>query len=114
MIAAALAIAVAVAALLAVTSPLLFPRAAAAAGPSAPEVDGVRAIDVLREIEFDRATGKLSDADYLALRTTYTPRALAELRATSTSPSACARCAASVTDPAARFCSQCGLPFAEV
>ncbi|HEX6629731.1 MAG TPA: zinc ribbon domain-containing protein [Gemmatimonadaceae bacterium] len=39
------------------------------------------AVDVLREIEFDRATGKLSDGDYAALRATYTERALAELRA---------------------------------
>jgi hypothetical protein len=39
------------------------------------------AVEVLREIEFDRATGKLSDGDYAALRATYTERALAELRA---------------------------------
>ncbi|HEU4630305.1 MAG TPA: zinc ribbon domain-containing protein [Gemmatimonadaceae bacterium] len=39
------------------------------------------AVEVLREIEFDRATGKLSDADYAALRARYTERALAELRA---------------------------------
>jgi hypothetical protein len=30
------------------------------------------AIDALREIEFDRATGKLSDDDYAALKTEYT------------------------------------------
>jgi hypothetical protein len=39
------------------------------------------AIDALREIEFDRATGKLSDGDYVALKASYTERALAELRA---------------------------------
>jgi hypothetical protein len=39
------------------------------------------AVDVLREIEFDRATGKLSDADYGSLKATYTERALADLRA---------------------------------
>ncbi|MGV3709672.1 MAG: zinc ribbon domain-containing protein [Gemmatimonas sp.] len=39
------------------------------------------AVAALREIEFDRATGKLSDADYEALRVTYTRDALAELRA---------------------------------
>jgi hypothetical protein len=38
------------------------------------------AIVALREIEFDRATGKLSDADYAELRGTYTNRALDELR----------------------------------
>src|SRR5687767_1279596 len=39
------------------------------------------AIDALREIEFDRATGKLSDDDYAALKTEYTRTALVELRA---------------------------------
>ena len=39
------------------------------------------AIDALREVEFDRATGKLSDIDYEALKATYTREALAELRA---------------------------------
>lgn len=39
------------------------------------------AIDVLREIEFDQATGKLSDEDYRTLRASYTPLALAELKA---------------------------------
>jgi Double zinc ribbon len=38
------------------------------------------AVDALREIEFDRQTGKLSDDDYAALRTTYTERALSEMR----------------------------------
>ena len=35
-------------------------------------------------IEFDRATGKLSDADYGSLKAAYTGRALAELRAPET------------------------------
>ena len=52
------------------------PRAAAA-----PE----SAIDALREIEFDRATGKLSDDDYASLKTTYTRTALVELRARESS-----------------------------
>ena len=39
------------------------------------------AIDALREIEFDQATGKLSPEDYATLKATYTPLALAELRA---------------------------------
>jgi hypothetical protein len=39
------------------------------------------AIEALREIEFDRATGKLSDDDYATLKAQYTPRALEELRA---------------------------------
>jgi len=44
--------------------------------PAAPE----SAIDALREIEFDRATGKLSDDDYSALKAEYTRTALVELR----------------------------------
>jgi rRNA maturation endonuclease Nob1 len=39
------------------------------------------AIDALREIEFDRATGKLSDADYSALKAEYTRKGLVEMRA---------------------------------
>jgi hypothetical protein len=42
--------------------------------------DSARAVDALREIEFDRETGKLSDADYAALKATYTAAALTELR----------------------------------
>ena len=38
-------------------------------------------IVALREIEFDRATGKLSDVDYAELKGTYSKRALDELRA---------------------------------
>lgn len=45
------------------------------------EIPGSTAVEALREIEFDRQTGKLSDADYAALKATYTERALAELRA---------------------------------
>ena len=42
-----------------------------------------RAVDALREIEFDRATGKLSDADYASLKTRYTAEAVAAMRAES-------------------------------
>lgn len=38
------------------------------------------AIDALREIEFDRETGKLSDSDYSALKTEYTRKGLVEMR----------------------------------
>lgn len=55
------------------------PARRATASPAAePARDG--AIDALREIEFDRATGKLSDTDYAALKHSYTDRALTELR----------------------------------
>ena len=43
------------------------------------QLDG--AVAALREIEFDRETGKLSDGDYAELKTRYTREALAELRA---------------------------------
>ncbi len=38
------------------------------------------ALRALKEIEFDRATGKLSDADYDALKAKYTEEGLAALR----------------------------------
>lgn len=44
------------------------------------------AIDALREIEFDRATGKLSDDDYSALKAEYTRTALVEMRSRSAPP----------------------------
>ena len=42
------------------------------------------ALRALKEIEFDRATGKLSDPDYDALKGRYTTEALAALRAEDT------------------------------
>ena len=61
------------------------------------------AIDALREIEFDRATGKLSDEDYSALKTKYTRAALVELRArdVATSQSSTAIAAPRPNDDAA-------------
>jgi rRNA maturation endonuclease Nob1 len=44
--------------------------------PSASE----RAVAILREVEFDRETGKLSENDYEILKSTYTRQALAALR----------------------------------
>jgi rRNA maturation endonuclease Nob1 len=49
------------------------------AGRDEEQLDG--AVAALREIEFDRETGKLSDSDYAELKTRYTREALAELRA---------------------------------
>jgi hypothetical protein len=40
----------------------------------------VEAVQALREIEFDRETGKLSDSDYAALKSRYTQEALAAMR----------------------------------
>ena len=42
------------------------------------------ALRALKEIEFDRATGKLSDGDYEGLKRKYTTEALAALRADDT------------------------------
>jgi len=39
-----------------------------------------RAVAILREVEFDRETGKLSESDYEILKNTYTREALAALR----------------------------------
>ena len=38
------------------------------------------AVQALREIEFDRETGKLSDSDYAALKSRYTREAVAAMR----------------------------------
>lgn len=53
------------------------PLAIAAPAELPPEAS---AIEALREIEFDQATGKISPEDYSALKASYTPRALEELR----------------------------------
>jgi hypothetical protein len=67
------------------------------------------AMEALREIEFDRETGKLSDADYEALRSTYTQRAVDVMRA-GDAPT-CPRCGLRPERDAV-FCSTCGVPIA--
>ena len=90
------------------------------------------ALRALKEIEFDRATGKLSDGDYEALKAKYTADALVALRAepgtrdegrgTGLAP-AVARPSSPVPRPAcpthgprpesdAQFCSECGARLA--
>ncbi len=87
------------------------------------------AVAALREIEFDRETGKLSDGDYASLKAKYTVPALAALRAESSgrgsAPDLEAMMAARVRllsgvaapacptcgprpEPDAAFCSTCG------
>jgi hypothetical protein len=61
--------------------PLFFAHRERAAPPIEAGTPEESAILALREIEFDRATGKLSDSDYTDLRRTYAERALRELRA---------------------------------
>jgi hypothetical protein len=85
------------------------------------------AIVALREIEFDRATGKLSDADYEELRARYTARALEAMRAGNAATvgdaaeaavlayrerlKRCVRCGPR-PEPDALYCSNCGLYLA--
>ena len=52
-------------------------KPAAKAEPTARE----EAVAALREVEFDRETGKLSDSDYSALKGRYTAEAIAAMRA---------------------------------
>lgn len=63
------------------------------------------AVDALREIEFDRATGKLSDSDYDSLKASYTQRAVEVMRGGS--GSICENCGPR-PESGALFCSKCG------
>ncbi len=63
------------------------------------------AVDALRELEFDRQTGKISDADYAALKARYTEQALTVMRA-GNSP-VCERCGPR-PEAEADYCSNCG------
>jgi hypothetical protein len=77
------AVALALAVLWLVLQPLLRPGPSAARGyePLDPEeTPKGMALAALKEIEFDRETGKLSDADYELLKTRYTAEAVAALR----------------------------------
>ena len=82
------------------------------------------AVAALREIEFDRVTGKLSDSDYDELRARYTERALDAMRRGEASAlpddvveaavlayrarlKQCARCGPR-PEPDAMYCSNCG------
>lgn len=102
------------------------PRAPVVAAPQPALSDDV-AVAALREIEFDRATGKLSDTDYAQLKERYTREALARMRSEVASPIAdgaddeveavirayraqrpsCASCGPRPEADAA-FCSDCG------
>src|SRR5690606_20414338 len=86
--------------------------------------DTERAVDALREVEFDRATGKLSDDDYAALKSAYTAEAVEAMRASNAvsapddeAEALIARYREQVVrcpscgerpEPAATFCSNCG------
>jgi ribosomal protein L40E len=66
------------------------------------------AIDALRELEFDRQTGKISDADYEPMKARYTEQALAVMRAGDAR--VCERCGPR-PEQDAEFCSKCGAPL---
>lgn len=120
------------AALWLVLQPLIAPRppTSLALEPLDPEETpkGV-ALTALKEIEFDRETGKLSDADYELLKAKYTTAALEAMRgepvgagdieamiahraralrsADASMPPACATCGPR-PEPDALYCSSCG------
>lgn len=117
----------AVGALAFVLYPLFFPsREVAPSRSAAPAASEDSAIVALREIEFDKATGKLSESDYAELKSTYAARALAEMRRTDTQePEAvdpiearvrayrrahkeCPTCGLR-PEPDAIYCSSCGI-----
>jgi hypothetical protein len=75
----------------------------------------IRALLALKEIEFDRETGKLSDEDYSALKAAYQRVALAAIDQEATEPAdeiddtltVCPTCGPR-PEATARFCSSCG------
>ena len=101
------------------------PRESGLQRPMSDDVHG-EAVAALREIEFDHATGKLSEADYAALKSQYTSDAVAALRARErvdddpveaeirrarAMTRVCPRCGPR-PEPAARYCSRCGAEVA--
>jgi hypothetical protein len=94
-----------------------------------------RALAALKEIEFDRATGKLSDDDYESMKTRFTAEALTALREAAAAADApasrddaveqliasarrrgasrrfCLECGASL-EGKGKFCLECGTPVA--
>jgi ribosomal protein L40E len=92
--------------LLAGSAPVRATRSAMRRPENAPEHEAVVA---LREIEFDRATGKLSDADYAELKTRYTARALEALRSSAAStPEDAAEAAVLAYRARLKSCMRCG------
>ena len=89
-----------------------------------------RAVAALREVEFDRATGKLSDEDYAALKSAYTAEAVQAMRVSDSAAApddvteafiqryrdrvaTCPDCGER-PEPAAVFCSSCGRRLADL
>lgn len=85
MLALIIGIVVALAAVALVLAPVVWPERVRPVEPDEPEDDPREhrkdlALAALKEIEFDRATGKLDDADYARMKATYTTEALAAIR----------------------------------
>ncbi len=99
----------AVGALCYVLWPLLVPSVAVSGVPFARVASPDYAVDALRELEFDRATGKISDDDYASLKARYTNKALTVMRAGDRL--VCEQCGPRAELDAA-FCSNCGAPLA--
>lgn len=93
------------------------------ATPAGPLDAGATALETLREIEFDHATGKLAAEDYATLRAEFAPRAVEELRvrdalAAESAGASTGGARANAPDPAeqliaraksrARECAKCG------
>jgi hypothetical protein len=119
------AVTLAAAAIYFVLRPILSPHQAALAADDAgadPDDDLSQravALRALKEIEFDRATGKLGDADYDALKRRYTAEALEALRAGEPAPLSAVPVMGPAssrscpthglrTEPNAVHCSECG------
>lgn len=86
-----------------VIQPIVAPMAETAPVIEPPEPEETargRALLALKEIEFDRATAKLSEEDYLQLRTRYERAAIVTIEG-------CARCGATLPDEAL-YCGRCG------
>ena len=86
----------------------------------------VQALIALREVEFDRATGKLSETDYARLKARYEAEALAAINAEESAPTwpvaapgtpagraVCPKCGPR-PETAPIFCSGCGRSLVEV
>lgn len=63
------------------------------------------AVEALRDLEFDRATGKVSDDDYESLKARYTAQALTSMRAGGAA--VCENCGPR-PEADAEYCSKCG------
>lgn len=86
-----------------VIQPIVAPAADAAPVIEPPEPEETargRALLALKEIEFDRATGKLSDADFADLQAKYERAAIATMEG-------CAKCGAPMGEDDL-FCGMCG------